>query len=575
MKKDETKGDPEARRSASQILFHHLPEQTVDIDRGVWKVAKWRDPRRESGVDLAALTVAVLEQARPWTDQQRDNGFGARLASGSRKLEILSLARDRGIDVEPFPKLWVCSNNRCERVHASPDSLCRCGDRSSRNQIHFVCYCRECGALAEPPIARCPTHREVRIRFPGTMAADRIVQDCPAPGCGRELRRGFAGKSCPNCNQKMEAQVHRAASVYTPRGVSIINPPSDTARERIERAGGSAQALSWVVSGLTTRWMDQARPGVATLRQTLAHQGFSEGMIADTVASAIARGEVAPDIETSVPAAVRLAAESEARQIAVGLAEARATLVDLIATAPPGLQGIYTNSYPHWLARAGLEAVDFVDRFPVLTGQFGYTRGPSNDPTSSVLVPFASPYGDYAVYGEMNETEALFVRLDPLAVAKWLRAQHIDVPAAATAVEARMAILGAIGADPTGGVVELVDTLVHSFAHRFVRIAAVHTGVERSALSEFLAPHHLAFFVFAAGRGDFVMGGIQAVFEGELHNLLREIVEGERRCPLDPGCGQNGAACVACLHLGEPSCRKFNRQLNRETLHGPRGYLMP
>ena len=61
----ETQPDPEARRSATQILFNHLPEQTVDINRGVWKVSRWRDPARERGVDIAALTAEVLAQAGP------------------------------------------------------------------------------------------------------------------------------------------------------------------------------------------------------------------------------------------------------------------------------------------------------------------------------------------------------------------------------------------------------------------------------------------------------------------------------------------------------------------------------
>ena len=68
---------------------------------------------------------------------------------------------------------------------------------------------------------------------------------------------------------------------------------------------------------------------------------------------------------------------------------------------------------------------------------------------------------------------------------------------------------------------ELVTTLIHSYCHRFIRVAAVHTGVERTSLSELLVPHHLGFFVYAAARGGFVLGGLQAVFEGELHRLLQ------------------------------------------------------
>jgi len=45
--------------------------------------------------------------------------------------------------------------------------------------------------------------------------------------------------------------------------------------------------------------------------------------------------------------------------------------------------------------------------------------------------------------------------------------------------------------------------------------------------------------------------------------------------PNDPGCLHSGGACMACLHLGEPSCRYYNRFPDRSTLHGPGGSLMP
>lgn len=85
-------------------------------------------------------------------------------------------------------------------------------------------------------------------------------------------------------------------------------------------------------------------------------------------------------------------------------------------------------------------------------------------------------------------------------------------------------------------------------------------------------PLHLGFFVYAAARGDFVLGGLQTVFETELDGLLRAVTQEDHRCPLDPGCMHAGG-CMACLHLGEPSCRYFNRYLNRRTLSGESGYL--
>ena len=47
------------------------------------------------------------------------------------------------------------------------------------------------------------------------------------------------------------------------------------------------------------------------------------------------------------------------------------------------------------------------------------------------------------------------------------------------------------------------------------------------------------------------------------------------RWPLDPGCARGAGACLACLHVGEPSCRYFNTYLDRKALFGEAGYLRP
>lgn len=76
----------DVRRSASQIMFGHLPEQTVDIEGGIWKVSRWRFPRVESAIDLDALQEAVLVAARDWSAIARDGGLGEKLRSGKRRI---------------------------------------------------------------------------------------------------------------------------------------------------------------------------------------------------------------------------------------------------------------------------------------------------------------------------------------------------------------------------------------------------------------------------------------------------------------------------------------------------------
>jgi hypothetical protein len=225
------------------------------------------------------------------------------------------------------------------------------------------------------------------------------------------------------------------------------------------------------------------------------------------------------------------------------------------------------------LERAGIERIELIDRFPVLTAQFGYTRGKPN-PGESRLRTYRENTGEYVVYGDLAQTEALLIKLDPTTVLRWLVRQGFGLPESSGSREAAEAILATMGPmDRPNPLTERVIELVHSISHAFIKRAAVYAGIERSALSEVVLPTAFSFFVYAAARGDFVLGGLQALFESDLHHLLDGMVDDEHRCALDPGCEDTGAACAVCLHLGEPSCRMFNTRLSRKALAGGMGYF--
>jgi hypothetical protein len=376
--------------------------------------------------------------------------------------------------------------------------------------------------------------------------------------------------------------VHRAASVFTPRTVVMVNAPTTARNRLLAEAGGPSRALSWVVEGMQTRTVQDTGQTPDALRRTLETQGFPAAVIESMIQAAIGAGGFdARSQDVDLPQALRPQAEEEALRIAQALSESRQRITDLAQSCQPGteLAELYRNNYPAALSLAGLEAAELVDRFPILNGQFGFTRG-NPTPGQSTLCPYRDgASGRYVVYGDLMNTEALFVRLDPLRMLNWLRdkwghdlPQCLDARAARSAI-LRETIIGALGETIPGSVGESVSLLVHSYAHRFIRALATFAGIDRNSISEFLVPLHLGFFVYAGGRSDFILGGLQAVFEGELHRFLETVAQGERRCPMDPGCHHAGAACMGCLHLGEPSCRWFNRHLTRRVLFGSRGYL--
>ncbi|WP_175752469.1 hypothetical protein [Burkholderia anthina] len=561
------------KRSASQVLFGYLPEQTVDLQHGVWKIKDWRTPLVRNDIDDASLREAIKRQVAPWRNQGTDGGFYAALQSGA-KIETVTLDIDNGVEVEPFPRSWRC--NFCGRLHDTPDANCKCGKKAAKGQMFFVGYHETCGALKAPSIPRCSIHNEIAVQFPGTASATEIRFFCPV--CNITVRQGFGFAKC-SCGQgSLTYQPHRAASVYTPRAVVIVNPPSKEKIRAVTEGGGPPKALKWIVDGMKTRTMEEQPATRESLRQSLVSQGLPHEMIERMLDLAGQAGSSAVEADVPLPDSTRADAEAQAVIIALAMSNSRVTVGDLVdgSDAHPELGDLYRTEYPRAMAAAHVEGVELVERFPVLTGQFGYTRG-KHEPGATRLMPFRSRSG-YRVYADIAETEAFFIRLDPIRVATWLAQRGHVLPEWTDARSARVAILKSatlpdawsarsqdIGAD-------LLE-LVHSYTHRFLRIAATFAGIDRNALSELLVPLHLGFFVYAAARGDFVLGGLQAVFETELHHLLNAVVREERRCPLDPGCRDTGGACVACLHVGEPSCRYFNRYLTRDTLFGRSGYL--
>jgi len=363
----------------------------------------------------------------------------------------------------------------------------------------------------------------------------------------------------------------------------IINVASPQQGEALKAAGGGTRALGWILDGLSSPRATDVGLTRSILLQQLAGQGIP-AELASQMADVAERagqfnGQQTDDID-ALPVDARAEGEREAVEVALALDSGRTGTKNLIAsTTPESARGrLYRDEYAKALQAAGLEDVELVDRFPIMTGTFAYTRGDSG-PGGAKLIPFRSRAGKYTVYSDIANTEALFFRLRPSVVAAWLRANGAEIAASATERGGRLAILrvatipvaGSETDPPTAGS-ELV-TLIHSFAHRFIRRTAMYAGIDRNGLAEFLVPLHLGFFVYATNRGDFVMGGLQAVFEDELHELLRDFVTAEHRCALDPGCTHAGAACAACLHLGEPSCRFYNGYLDRRALSGATGYL--
>lgn len=558
-------------RGASQVLFGMLPTQTVDLQGRVWRVSHWADPVRLD-LDQTGVRAALLDAIAPWTATDQDGGLADELHARA-VVEVVGVNPDRGVSVDPFPKQWRC--RVCGRITTEVVQRCKCG-ASSPSQMQFVAY-HICGALREPQLPRCPVHRAVAVRLPGTATARELYFFCP--DCRRRLSQGFPYIPCSCGDKGMSVTVHRAGAVFTPHFAVLVNPPNPADAARFRASGGGARALEWVLNGMDAPEPSVGLQTVEGLVEMLVQQGLSMDTARHLAAQALERGEVGQGSsqgETILPEIVRQKAQEEALSLTSAASDGRVRITDMIDGTTPPLRTLYESGYVHALARARLVNVELLTNFPVATLAFGFTRG-GLGPGETRLVPFRDK-GLVRAYGAHSRTEAILFQLDPLAVHAYLVERGFDLGDGETPREARVAILRAIDVprpiqehpQPLG---REVLALLHSYAHRLIRTLAATAGVERDALAEYLLPHHLSIVVYAAARGEFVLGGLQALFETRLHHLLDELVIGEHRCALDPGCRAGGGACMACLHLGEPSCRWFNRFLDRATLFGEHGFF--
>lgn len=456
-------------RSASQILFGFLPEQTVDVKGGIWKVTKWH-ANQILDIDAEALRRALISAASPWEATGLDGNFVKALRSGV-DVRVHSLDRDRGVVVEAFPKKWRCKSENCGRLHDSPTETCACKTRSRHGQLPFVLFHDACGEIREPYYPTCPQHGQIRMSLPGTANPNEIKLSCPV--CDKALPSTFLFTKC-RCGltgsrakgDQMEFNVHRAAAVYTPRDVVLINPASKAQARRLADAGGERAALTWIADGMTADWVDRMEGGeAAAIRREFERLGLPPDRIAAAIAAAGVQEKQPKEVVCAALVSER--ARAEAGQVALATSEARLTIDELLARAPASLQERYCTKYPAALANTKLQRVDMIDRFPILTGHYGWTRG-GQDPGQPRLRVFKDK-SSFVVHGDLGATEALLFRLSPIAVRQWLAVRGHRIAEAENDRDAYEAILAAVGSEPDQSpVAQDVTMLVHSISHRVI-----------------------------------------------------------------------------------------------------------
>jgi hypothetical protein len=122
--------------------------------------------------------------------------------------------------------------------------------------------------------------------------------------------------------------------------------------------------------------------------------------------------------------------------------------------------------------------------------------------------------------------------------------------------------------DPAAVVSYHVYHLVHSFSHAVLKYSTSLIGMERTSISEYILPRSLSFIVYTNQRTDFSLGGMHALVESGLDDLLDNIGQNGNNCVYDPVCSRGGSTCFNCMFVSEVSCSHLNRNLGRDFLFG-------
>lgn len=184
------------------------------------------------------------------------------------------------------------------------------------------------------------------------------------------------------------------------------------------------------------------------------------------------------------------------------------------------------------------------------------------------------------IYVVTQANEAIYVRLDPAAVYAWLEAVGVlDLPPWSPTDSVRFGGKLLEVAQPFGryfsflkagdaSTYRYVYTLLHTYAHSFMKSIAELSGLDLGSMGEYLFPLDLAFVVYRNGT-TMDLGNLSSLWRNENNRFLTRLLEpSTHRCNSGRLCDTAGGACPDCLMIPETSCLAQNQLLSRAVLRG-------
>lgn len=606
-------------RGKQQILLHYLPGNTFDFER-VGTIARVSELRGDTRTDLNISVVLrrVREHARAWHPDLRPTLRNDTLEDATRWI----LIEPKRAQSQMFPRVLWCQNRACGRVwncenrDSLPSSCNDCGGDLIQMRHVKIHRCGELKPL-EPP-ASCMQCRSSRIAL-DTRESERIMGFrwiCRA--CGH--RSALFGGPCRECvgtkweelsdgklnkhPERMDIEVHRAGRTFYPHAVKLLNVPS----RNLDRLF----ALSERAHLVAAKWLQLPQVAGRTLPEIAAQSALPDDAPPSSLSDAeldelmkLPPEEMARAIQermarrqserqSASPAAIVAALQDQTGVTDEGLWErAETDLLDAVQLREsPTLRRLAdetgeTACAAHSVARRlGLAEVATISDFPIVSATYAWSRA-DYAPNLSRLNPFPPSVehsGRWPIFVDEVRADALWVRLDPRRVARWLELNGFPLgdELGNSGDEARLGaefvrlLDGAqlsLTLSAEAPQARLVAGLVHTLSHFCLRQAVFHCGLESTSLSEYVLPQALAFAIYCSSNNGATIGALTALFEQGAGAWLGGVANA-RRCVYDPDCRERGSNCHACTHLAETSCRFFNLNLSRAFLWGGRDAVL-
>jgi hypothetical protein len=187
------------------------------------------------------------------------------------------------------------------------------------------------------------------------------------------------------------------------------------------------------------------------------------------------------------------------------------------------------------------------------------------------------------IYVVTQANEAFYVRLRPEVVFAWLQALGVkDLPEWAPGGSIKLGAHLLQSAAPFGkyfselhpgpaATYRYVYTLLHTYAHTFMKSISEFSGLDLGSISEYLFPADLAFVVYRNGT-TMDLGNLSALWRNFNNTFLEHLLSPKTlMCGSGSLCDTNPhkpGACPDCVMVPETSCLAGNQLLSRAVLRG-------